>query len=177
MRRRGPSAGRDPAGRRSGRRPRAARVVSTRRDSPARNGRPPAPALWYEAQEARPGGRRRPWVPDERPGGRVGRTAEVLVPGPWTEDSPLRGPPARGSAGGVPFSLHRARTGRAASLVNRRTNPRGSAAAEHGVQSRYRLERRPKRLEYECVRSLRTQQRAESQCQVITPFCGFLWVD
>jgi single-strand DNA-binding protein len=27
------------------------------------------------------------------------------------------------------------------------------------------------------VRSLRTQQRAESQCQVTTPFCGFLWVD
>ena len=88
-------------------------------------------------------------------------------------DRPLRGPPAEGSAGGVLFSLHRARTDRAASLVNRRTNPRGLTAAERGVQSRYRLERRPKRPGYERVRSLRTQQRAESQCQVVTPFVGF----
>ena len=82
-------------------------------------------------------------------------------------------PRARGSGSGVPFSLHRARTDRAASLVNRRTSPRGLTAAERGVHWRHRLERRPKRLDYERVRSLRTQQRAESQCQVANPF---LWV-
>src|SRR3954463_6632766 len=41
----------------------------------------------------------------------------------------------------------------------------------------------PGRAEFLCVRSLRTQQRAESQCQVITPcrgssdsWWGFLWL-
>src|SRR3712207_9311642 len=61
----------------------------------------------------------------------------------------------------------------------------GRAAEEHprvqdsedGVQWDKPPETKPERVESLRVRSLRTQQRAESQCQASDPFCGFLWVD
>ncbi len=117
-------------------------------------------------------------VPPHVPGRAASQPLSEDIAGPGDRADERRtaaspDPRARGSESGVLFSLHRARTDRAASLVNRRTSPRGLTAAERGVHWRHRLERRPKRLDYERVRSLRTQQRAESQCQVTNPF---LWV-
>ena len=66
----------------------------------------------------------------------------------------------------------RERTG-SQGLGNRRTDPRGPTAAERGVQLDKPPEMKPERVESLCVRSLRTQQRAESQCQVCDPFVGF----
>ena len=56
-------------------------------------------------------------------------------------------------------------------------------ASECGAEMDNLLEAKPERVEFLRVRSLRTQQRAESQCQVITPcrvssdvWWGFLWL-
>ena len=57
----------------------------------------------------------------------------------------------------------------------------GRAAEEHprvqdsedGVQWDKPPETKPERVQSLRVRSLRTQQRAESQCQVVNPFVGF----
>ena len=47
---------------------------------------------------------------------------------------------------------------------------------ETGVELDIQLVMNPVRVDLLRVRSLRTQQRAESQCQVITPRHGYLWL-
>ena len=60
--------------------------------------------------------------------------------------------------------------------------PPGSPVAKHGVELDIQPRVKPVRVWFVCVRSLRTQQRAESQCQVIPrarALCsglGFLWL-
>src|SRR3954469_19231930 len=73
---------------------------------------------------------------------------------------------------------------RASPLDARRpgSQTRGLTIAAGGVTWKSRLERRPEGRGFVRVRSLRTQQRAESQCQVVTPCqnlwfrLGFLWL-
>ena len=87
--------------------------------------------------------------------------------------TPVQGPPEV-----VYCSLCAARSGRAAG-----PDSRVWEVLETGVEWDFQPVMRPVRVELLRVRSLRTQQRAESQCQVITP-CrvfsevrwGFLWL-
>ena len=64
----------------------------------------------------------------------------------------------------------------------RRTSPPDGEQLETGVVLDILPGAEPVRVEFLCVRSLRTQQRAESQCQVIPrvrALCswqGFLWL-
>ena len=64
-----------------------------------------------------------------------------------------------------------------------RTSPPGGELLETGVVLDIQPEAEPGRVEFLRVRSLRTQQRAESQCQVIPRviclcggWLGFLWL-
>jgi hypothetical protein len=86
------------------------------------------------------------------------------------------GGPAEGPEDGVLFSMRRA------DRKVRRTRPPSGGILETGVVLDIQPDTEPVRAEFLCVRSLRTQQRAESQCQVIPraavcgSWLGFLWL-
>ena len=89
----------------------------------------------------------------------------VRAPG-RRETQPTRDPRAEGPEHGVVFSLRRA------ARKGRRTSPPDGEPLETGVVLDIQPDAEPGRVEVLRVRSLRTQQRAESQCQVITPCLG-----